>query len=365
MFTDYLLENSLIPLEHYTFLDSRKILMDEYSYSEEDLIVFLDILTEEETVEYYNKWVGKQEYEVCPKVEKDVKKIYDTEFKANNITTAIPVSVKNGELLVATLDNADSLKRTLSMRIRNYNVTTFKVLKHKFETYKEILDIDFKNAYHKEVTPIDILSLMVIDAIGMRATDIHMVVETREKNDDLVYTYPVYYRVGTDLVKWDRMELTEETNTSVANAFVSKAEANFSDASSPDGASAKINDILGDSKWGARVQCNKCMGGYETVVRIHDNKKRALPTRKLGFNDSNVTRLEQISLKDKGFTLVTGPMGSGKNVSIYSMLSYRMNQFISAIKEYSSPVEVLTNTYAYSSRSLHIEWYLLQKQSSS
>ena len=60
--------------------------------------------------------------------------------------------------------------------------------------------------------------------------------------------------------------------------------------------------------------------GEKIVLRLLDNSDFALDINKLGLNETDLTTLLSALYKSKGMILVTGPTGSGKTTTIYSML---------------------------------------------
>lgn len=60
--------------------------------------------------------------------------------------------------------------------------------------------------------------------------------------------------------------------------------------------------------------------GEKIVLRLLDNADLVLDINKLGLNENDLTILSSAMYKSKGMILVTGPTGSGKTTTIYSML---------------------------------------------
>jgi type IV pilus assembly protein PilB len=60
--------------------------------------------------------------------------------------------------------------------------------------------------------------------------------------------------------------------------------------------------------------------GEKIVLRLLDNSDLSLDINKLGLNDHDLTTVLSAMYKSKGMILVTGPTGSGKTTTIYSML---------------------------------------------
>ena len=61
--------------------------------------------------------------------------------------------------------------------------------------------------------------------------------------------------------------------------------------------------------------------GENIVIRILDQRRALLPLEELGFNTEALKHLEKMLERPEGIVLVTGPTGSGKTTSLYSMLN--------------------------------------------
>jgi len=61
--------------------------------------------------------------------------------------------------------------------------------------------------------------------------------------------------------------------------------------------------------------------GEKVVIRVIDNSNISVSLDKVGFNPDMLTRFRQALHEPHGIMLVTGPTGSGKSTTLYSMLS--------------------------------------------
>jgi type IV pilus assembly protein PilB len=78
--------------------------------------------------------------------------------------------------------------------------------------------------------------------------------------------------------------------------------------------------------------------GEKTVLRLLDNSNLILEIDKLGFNQDDLTTLLSAMYKSKGMILITGPTGSGKTTTIYSML-HQLNDGTLNISTAEDPIE--------------------------
>lgn len=70
-----------------------------------------------------------------------------------------------------------------------------------------------------------------------------------------------------------------------------------------------------------RVSSHPTSHGENLVLRILDRQKGIVPIDKLGLDDAALSTLKLIIAKPEGIVLVTGPTGSGKTTTLYSMLN--------------------------------------------
>jgi len=87
-----------------------------------------------------------------------------------------------------------------------------------------------------------------------------------------------------------------------------------------------------------RVASQPTMHGENIVLRILDRQKGIVPLDKLGLTDDNLNKLKLMIARPEGILLVTGPTGSGKTTTLYSVLS-QVNTEAVNIMTMEDPVE--------------------------
>ncbi len=87
-----------------------------------------------------------------------------------------------------------------------------------------------------------------------------------------------------------------------------------------------------------RVASQPTTHGENIVLRILDRLKGIVPLDNLGLLDDNLSLLKLMIARPEGIILVTGPTGSGKTTTLYSMLSYINTESIN-IMTLEDPVE--------------------------
>ena len=87
-----------------------------------------------------------------------------------------------------------------------------------------------------------------------------------------------------------------------------------------------------------RVACQQTTHGENFVLRVLDRRKGILPLEKLNLKKETLTSLQVMMARPEGIILVTGPTGSGKTTTLYSMLNYRNDESVN-IMTLEDPVE--------------------------
>ncbi len=87
-----------------------------------------------------------------------------------------------------------------------------------------------------------------------------------------------------------------------------------------------------------RVATQPTIHGENIVMRILDKKSSIVPLSALGFSDSNGKLLQKMLKRPEGIVIVTGPTGSGKSTTLYSILNF-INSIDKNIMTLEDPVE--------------------------
>ena len=87
-----------------------------------------------------------------------------------------------------------------------------------------------------------------------------------------------------------------------------------------------------------RAAAQPTIHGENFVLRVLDRRKSILPMQDMGIPDGNMTTLRLMLARPYGIILVTGPTGSGKTTTLYSVLN-EMNTESVNIMTLEDPVE--------------------------
>jgi general secretion pathway protein E len=198
------------------------------------------------------------------------------------------------------------------------------------ETRVDDLDFDADVQQLKDLASeapvIRLVSLIITNALEMRASDIH--VEPFENR------LAVRYRV--DGVLHD----VESPPKRLAAAVISRIKimANLDIAERRLPQDGRIRLRVQGKEIDLRVSTVPTMHGESVVMRILDKGGVALDFHKLGFVEDTLKAFIDVLMQPHGILLVTGPTGSGKTTTLYTALD-RLNQPDVKILTVEDPVE--------------------------
>ncbi len=97
------------------------------------------------------------------------------------------------------------------------------------------------------------------------------------------------------------------------------------------------SEILG-RKIDFRVSTQPTIHSENIVMRILDEKQSILSLDKLGFSEHDINLIKKLVQRPEGVVVLTGPTGSGKTTTLYTILSY-INSIDKNIMTLEDPVE--------------------------
>jgi general secretion pathway protein E/type IV pilus assembly protein PilB len=100
----------------------------------------------------------------------------------------------------------------------------------------------------------------------------------------------------------------------------------------------RISLVLAAREIDFRAASHPTIHGENFVVRILDRKRGLVALEALGIESEQLAELKLMLARPEGLLLITGPTGSGKTTTLYSMLRYRNSEQIN-IMTLEDPVE--------------------------
>lgn len=288
---------------------------------------------------------------------------------------AMPLSTKGDDLLLTMTEptNTDAVQDLQNKTRKNIQVcvSTENDIIHAYRDFYKISDDEYKELIHfeddiEDDTPITSVedfgslvseaaeevevgvSQMIHDADQFMASDAPIIklvngILTKAMNDSVSdihiepfeKSFQVRYRLDGSLYKSMNLPL------SIRNAVISRikilAQLDIAERRVPQDGRIKLR--FGKKKSvDFRVSTLPTLFGESIVMRILDQSALNIDLTKLGFEDDTFTKLKRCISRPYGLMLVTGPTGSGKTTTLYSVLN-RLNKEDTKILTAEDPVE--------------------------
>ncbi len=177
-----------------------------------------------------------------------------------------------------------------------------------------------------EAPIIRIANAIIQQAIKERASDIHLEPDRRNLR--------IRYRV--DGVLHETMSVPKYIQAPLISRFKILAEMNIAERRVPQ--DGRIPIRFQEKDYDLRVSCLPNIFGEKIVCRILDKSSILIGLNKLGFVAETQEQLEELVMQPQGMVLSTGPTGSGKTTTQYSVLN-KLNSIQSNILTIEDPVE--------------------------
>lgn len=173
---------------------------------------------------------------------------------------------------------------------------------------------------------IRLANLIVSQAVADKASDIH--IEPR-KNE-------VAIRFRIDGIMVDVMKLPRKVSNALSSRFKIIANMDIAEKRAPQ--DNRISATVNGKDYDFRVSTLPVVYGEKIVMRVLDKGGINVGLAKLGFLPHNLKGLEDMATRSYGIVLVTGPTGSGKSTTLYSLLN-QSNDGLKNIITIEDPVE--------------------------
>jgi len=176
---------------------------------------------------------------------------------------------------------------------------------------------------------IDYTTQMIRDAVSRRASDIHI-----EPGENHVV---VRYRV--DGMMMERAErLDRNTGLAVTNRVKILCTMDVSEKRMPQDGTLTMQTE--DGEVSARCSSVPTLFGEKIVLRLAPANQSAPPLNTMAPDKAVIAFLGEIARNHQGVFLITGPTGSGKTTTLYSLLN-ELNTFDRNIITVENPVEIV------------------------
>ena len=194
------------------------------------------------------------------------------------------------------------LMRKAAEELKNEALETKRIANDGMVNIEEIDDV-------KNAPVVKMIDRLFKNAIEMRSSDIH--IEPYEK------VIRIRYRVDGRLQVVDTLGV--ESLASLVTRIKILAGMNIAEKRVPQ--DGRIITKVGNTEVDLRVSILPIVYGEKVVIRILNRDSYRFGKEKLGMNSVNIKKLEDMISNPYGIILVTGPTGSGKSTTLYTILS--------------------------------------------
>ena len=156
---------------------------------------------------------------------------------------------------------------------------------------------------------VKLVNQLLIDAVSLRASDIHL--EPQEKS--------FYCRYRVDGILQNFLPLPPEYQSAIVSRIKIMADMDISEKRLPQDGRIQLN--IDGKQVDLRVASFPTIYGEHVAVRILDKSTGILKLEELGLVGEYLEKFSSMIRRPHGMILVTGPTGSGKTTTLYSVLN--------------------------------------------
>lgn len=198
---------------------------------------------------------------------------------------------------------------------------------------KEELDFEIGALDEKDIMQqaneapiVKLVNHLIVQAVKEDASDIH--IEPFEKE------LKVRYRIDGEM--YQRVIPPKRYQSAIVSRIKIMSNLNIAEKRVPQ--DGRIQIKVGDKPIDIRVSILPCNFGERVVMRLLDKSRGAVDFEKINLNSRDFNLLKKNIERPNGIILVSGPTGSGKTTTLYSILS-RLNRPDVTIITVEDPVE--------------------------
>ena len=248
----------------------------------------------------------------------ETKKVID-QLKSVGYAININISTDDGLLEAMKLYESEQykVKKEVSTTLDEEKIKAYE------EEIKQLTDLAEKI---KTINSEEAIYLINVGALKTNASDIHY-----EPEENFVR---LRFRIDGLLHEIFRIEKSTWTNLNNQIKYQCKMKLNINNEAQDGRYSFNVNDRKVD----VRVSCLPTEYGETFVCRLLDSKRSIVEFEDMGYTGTNLNHVKSLLKLKHGMVLVTGPTGSGKTTTLYTLLE-KFNKPESKIITLEDPIE--------------------------
>ncbi len=318
-----------------------EVLIDSGIVSEEDIIEAIETQTGIKKVDLNNVNFNKKAIKIIPQNLCIKYNLIAFGFEEEKIMVALSdplnifaiddVSISTGLSVKTFIAPKKDINKFVQINYSSeeVNKAAEELLKETLESRSISLDVeeidDVKNA-----PVVKMIEYLFKNSVEMRASDIH--IEPYEKE------IRIRYRIDGELTTVNTLGI--ESLAPLITRIKILANLNIAEKRVPQ--DGRIITKVGNTDIDLRISILPTVNGEKVVIRILNRDNYKLGKERLGLSKDNLKKLDSIVSSPHGIVLVTGPTGSGKSTTLYTILS-ELNSNNVNIVTIEDPVEYTLN----------------------
>ncbi|MDR1630007.1 MAG: GspE/PulE family protein [Oscillospiraceae bacterium] len=264
--------------------------------------------------------------------------------------TVVAIAKEGSRLTVATADPLnfyamDDVKIESKMDIRPVLATPTDIKNAIVRVYEKIRTSEAVEDLNKEYTieDVEILSeeinnnidnapvvrlvnLIINLAINTSTSDVHI--------EPMENTVRIRFRIDGEM--YEQLSITKSAHAAVVTRLKIMGNMNIAERRIPQDGRAQTT--YNGKPVDLRLSVLPTVNGEKVVIRVLGGQSVALERKELGFTEKNSEMFDEILKNPNGIILVSGPTGSGKSTTLYTILK-EINQVNLNIITVEDPVE--------------------------
>jgi type IV pilus assembly protein PilB len=307
-----------------------------------------NLLTESQIFNFLEMQLGIRHVNLASYViKKSALEHIDQSFAQKN--EVLPIDIQNGKLIVAMSDPmnlrlVDDISIMTGMRVdaviaskNAIDDAIMNVYRAKKETTKESENNDYSGMSTLDsdmsianAPIVKLVNKIIKDGLKARASDIHIEPSSTEVR--------VRFRVDGDLREYMTSEL--RNHSAIITRIKIMGEMDISEKRKPQ--DGRVETIIDSHMVDMRLSALPTVHGEKMVIRLLDRSAVVIDKKRLGLTEKNIQIIDDIMKHPQGMILATGPTGSGKTTTLYSLLK-ELNSIEKNIITVEDPVEYRLN----------------------
>ncbi|OGX07762.1 MAG: hypothetical protein A2Z88_03190 [Omnitrophica WOR_2 bacterium GWA2_47_8] len=247
-----------------------------------------------------------------------------------------PKSLTGGEIDVVMSTDSDIMKALEDYYGSSKSTTSVKDVSKEIDA-EDLEIISEQDAFKTDEVSVDegeqapvirMVNLIIKEALRLRASDIHI--------EPQIEDVRVRYRI--DGVLQDILTIPKENQNAVTIRIKIMSQLDITESRVPQDGRFKMK--AGTQEVDFRVSVLPVTYGLKIVMRVLDKRNLSIGLDGLGFSEKPLALMKESIKRPFGMILVTGPTGSGKSTTLYSIIN-ELNTVDKNIITVEEPVEYL------------------------